>query len=121
MSVASVGLTFNVVHLFFAVFFSTLIFSFGGFILGSLSANFNQFLSYAIPFLIVSSVPVISVFGFVSFFYLIPLPTMGSMCLIKGAFMEAPDYEIIICYIQMIVWLYISWKITIKITKKTIS
>lgn len=118
MALAARGFELNWFHLVVSVFFTSFLFSSAGFVLASLSAGFNQFLLYSIPFFIVSAIPFLPLFGFGKILYFILLPTTGSVVILKASMESSNDWNLIPMYVHLFIWTAISWRLVVRITQK---
>src|SRR5690606_14210742 len=84
LTIAARGLIFNGFYLFISVFLSAFMFSCLGLSIGALTRNFNQFLLYAIPILILTGLPFASLFGVGKSWYYLPLPSAGGIELLRS-------------------------------------
>lgn len=116
MAIATKGLNFNGLHLFVSAFFSTFIFSYIGFCIGAIAKNFNQFLLYAIPILILTGAPFLILFGIGNVAYFLPLPSAGGIALLQASFEPKGLTYNLLMYVHLIAWSFIIWFFTNRIT-----
>jgi fluoroquinolone transport system permease protein len=119
MAMATMGLDFNIFHLFFSVFFSSFIFSAAGFTLAALSRGFNEFLLYTIPFFWITAIPLLYMFGVGDILIYIPFPTTGCIEVLRASFIPMNAWYLLMMYCQMIIWVVIAWRMAIKVTQKS--
>ncbi len=121
MALSTQGFGFNWLHLIFAVFGTGFIFCLAGFIIASRSKNFNQFLMYSIPIFMISGVPLMTIFGFGNLLYFMPLPTTGGIGLLQATFQLVAWGNVIVCYVHLIIWSVICWRMVVFVTLKQIA
>jgi len=117
MSLAGVGLTFNLLHLLAGVAGSSLIFINLGFILGVKAGNFNRFLAYTVPTMILMALPFLSIFELVPWYFMLPVPTSGSMFILKAAYQDSSFIYLIINYLHTVTWSVITYRLAISSLK----
>ena len=120
MALVTRGTDFNFIHLLLASFLTAFIFSGFGFAMSSVSKTFNQLLLYSIPFLIVSAIPFLPLFGFGKLEYFFVIPSAGGIGLLEAAFDPKPLSKLFFVYVHLAAWTWISWKIAVKATMKTL-
>lgn len=117
MTIAAMGLNFNGLHLFTSVFFSAFMFSCLGFCIGALARNFNQFLLYMIPVLLLNAVPFLSIFDIGESWYFLPLPSTGGIELLRSTFDNRSFGFNLGMYIHLIIWTLLIWLLANKISQ----
>ncbi|GAA4453755.1 hypothetical protein GCM10023189_19280 [Nibrella saemangeumensis] len=117
MTIATKGLTFNGFHLAVSVFGSAFLFSCFGFAIGALTRSFNQFLLYSIPFFVVAALPFLPMFGVGQPLYFVLLPSTGGIELLQAAFTDQPIGYVLLLYGHLLLWMWLSWLLALRITQ----
>ncbi len=116
MAIAIRGLHFDGVRLLLGVGGATLLFAGLGFLLGARSLTFNQFLMYAIPFLVVMGVPFLALFDIGDMLWYQVFPSAGGLGLIKSAFVPGPLWKDGIYLLQLLAWNWLVWRYARRLT-----
>jgi fluoroquinolone transport system permease protein len=118
MALATNGFNFNLAHLVLSVFLSGFIFASLGFVIGANSKNFNQFLLYSIPFLILAGLPFLRLLGIGEIYYFAWLPSTGGIELLYSAIDGANGWQDVLMISHLLIFCYLSWKLCIRTVQK---
>lgn len=105
-------------HLIMGTLFSTIIFTQAGLAIGAISKNFNQFILYAVPFLLVGALPFLPIFGLGSRWLFCFMPSYGGLEILYASFNPSETGLITAGYLNLIIWSLISWFTADRITKQ---
>lgn len=114
MSVIAHGPSLNYIHLATGVLGTSIIFTFWGFIFGSYSRSFNDFLLRIIAFMIPMAIPMLWLFDILPFYYFAPIPSTAGLILLKASLSEVSWVELIYAYAYTMVGIAISYKLAVK-------
>lgn len=121
LAFAGVGNNFNYFHYFFASLFTTLLFTFLGFILVAGVNSFNHFLMKAVGMLIVLSIPFLGYYNVLPRAYFLWMPAQPCIDLFRVSFdTNLPTGTIIYGYVTLIFWLLLTGFWAIKLVKKNL-
>ena len=113
------GFDFQVLHLTFATFCNTFILALLGFSVGAISKNINQFILYSVPLLILVALPFLPLFDIGNRWLFCLFPSFGGVELIYQSLVSPSSLWLTTAaYLNILLWLGISWKLVIHITKK---
>lgn len=118
MTIMAHGLSFNYIHLALGVFGTSLIFTFAGFIFGSFSNSFNQFLLYVIAFMVPMAIPMLWLFDLAPFYFFSPIPSMACMILLKASLAQVPWWELAYGYIYIALGVFFSYRLAVKLLNR---
>lgn len=118
MTLIAHGPHLNYINLFFGIFGMSLIFTFAGFIFGSFSNSFNNFLLYIIAFMVPMALPMLWLFDVLPFYYFSPVPSMAGLILLKAALTEVSFWELVYAYAYTIIGIIVSYKLAVKYLSK---
>lgn len=121
LAFTGVGSNFNYSHYFFASLFTTLLFTFLGFILVAGVNSFNRFLLKAVGVLIALSIPFLGYYNVIPRAYFLWMPTQPCIDLFRASFQDnLPIGTIIYGYIALAFWLLLTGFWAIKLVKKNL-
>jgi len=121
MAFVTSGANFLVGHLFVSVFLGTFMFSCFGFTIAAIAGNFNRFLLYMIPCVIICGIPILFTLGIDRQIWRFVLPSTGMIELLEYSIIGRLDASVLLAYIQLVFWAVVSWFVMLAVTKKRVS
>jgi fluoroquinolone transport system permease protein len=111
MAISGYGMNFNLFHFSLAAIFTTMVFSFLGFIAVAGQSNFNQYILRALGIILFLSLPFLGYFDLVAEIWFVLFPTYPAIKLFDFAFQEiVPFREMFLIYLVSAFWMYLTFK-----------
>jgi fluoroquinolone transport system permease protein len=110
MAISGYGMDFNFIHFSMAAIFTTMVFSFLGFIAVAGQSNFNQYILRALGIILFLSLPFLGYFDLVAEIWFVLFPTYTAIKLFDFAFQEkVPLQEMIFIYLVSVFWIVLTF------------
>lgn len=115
MVLAAEGASFNIIHFSIGAFSTCALFCLLGIFIVSGTTEILHFLLRGIPFIILTSLPLLNYFELTDWSFLKVFPVQGGLNLIVNSYRESPDIgELIFGYISIGVWLPLLYWLTFR-------
>jgi fluoroquinolone transport system permease protein len=119
MAISGYGMDFKFIHFSMAAIFTTMMFSFLGFIAVAGQSNFNQYILRALGIILFLSLPFLGYFDLVEETWFVLFPTYPAIKMFDFSFQKiVPFWEMIFIYLVSAFWMILTFKWALHTTRK---
>ncbi len=104
ISLAAYGIAANYFYITVTVFLVSVMFTLIGYIVGQSCSGINQFILKSVPFIILATVPCLSLIGFKLSWLFYAFPTVSALKLIIGAYVGIQPIWAVIIILYIVAW-----------------